>query len=101
MFNAFCHFGNWGSLGNFGTWGSFGNLGIWGWVGMILNLIFWVSWLAGLALLAVLLIRRSRVSPATVPHAAEQPSAREILQAQYARGEITRDEYELRKQDIR
>lgn len=69
------------------------------WAGMILNLIFWVGWFAGLALLVVLLIRRTRVSPATIPQAAEQPSARELLQAQYARGEISRDEYELRKQD--
>jgi putative membrane protein len=92
MFNGFCHFGN---------WGSFGNVGIWGWAGMILNLVFWVSWLAGLALLVVLLIRRARVSQATVPQPAGRPSAKEILQAQYARGEITREEYELRKQDIR
>ena len=100
MFNGFCHLGNWGSLGNFGTWGSFGNLSIWGWAGMILSLIFWVSALAGLALLVVLVIRRTRLSPATVAQAAGQPAAKEILQAQYARGEITRDEYELRKQDI-
>jgi uncharacterized membrane protein len=91
MFNGFCHFGNWGSLGNFG---------IWGWVGMIVNLIFWVGWLAGLALLVVLLIRRARMSPATIPQVTGQPSE-EILQAQYARGEITREEYELRKQDLR
>jgi hypothetical protein len=61
MFNGFCHFGNWGSRGNFG---------IWGWVGMILNLIFWVGWLAALVLWVVLLIRRARMSPATIPQVA-------------------------------
>ena len=37
--------------------------------------------------------------PARVPAATGQPTAKEILQAQYARGDITREEYELRKQD--
>jgi uncharacterized membrane protein len=34
------------------------------------------------------------------PHATEQPSAKEILQARYARGEISREQYERKKQDI-
>jgi len=91
MFNGLCHSGNWGSLGN---------MGVWGWVGLILNLVFWVGLLAGLILLVVRARRRARVPTATVPYAAEQPTAKEILQAQYARGEITREQYELRKQDI-
>jgi hypothetical protein len=31
---------------------------------------------------------------------AGQPTLREILQAQYARGEITREQYELGKHDV-
>ena len=85
MFNGFCHVGNWGSLGNFG---------VWGWVGFILNLVLWMGLLAGLTLLAVRAMRHARV-PATTG----QPNEKEILQAQYARGEITRDEYESRNQD--
>lgn len=91
MFNGLCHTGNWGSLGS---------LGVWGWIGLILNLIFWIGLLAGLTLLVVRAVRRARVATATVPYATGQPTAKEILQAQYARGEITREEYELRKQDI-
>ena len=85
MINGFCHFGNWGSLGNFG---------VWGWVGFILNLALWFGLLVGLILLAVWAMRRARV-PATTG----LPTAKEVLQAQYARGEITRDEYESRKQE--
>jgi len=70
-------------------------LGIWGWIGLILNLVFWVGLLAGLTLLAVRAMRRVRI-----PASTEQPTAKEILQAQYARGEITREGYELKKQDI-
>ena len=83
-----------------GTWGSLGNLGVWGGIGLILNLVFWVGLLAALTLMVVWAIRRARVPAAAVPNATGQPSAKEILQAQYARGEITREQYELRKQDI-
>jgi uncharacterized membrane protein len=91
MFNGLCHTG---------TWGSVGNMGVWGWVGLILNLVFWVGLFAGLILLAVRAMKRARVPTATVPYATGQPTLKEILQAQYARGEITREQYELRKQDI-
>jgi len=91
MFNGFCHFSNWGSLGNFG---------VWGWVGLILNLVLWVGLLAGLILLVIWAIRQGQVSTAVVPHATGQPNAKEILQVQYARGDITREEYELRKRAI-
>lgn len=91
MFNGFCYSGNWGSLGNFNVLGG---------IGLILGLVFWVGLIAALTLLVVLAIRRARVSTAAGPYASGQPMAREILQAQYARGEITREQYELKKQDI-
>jgi uncharacterized membrane protein len=90
MFNGLCHTG---------TGGSLGNMGVWGWVGLILNLVFWVGLLVGLILLAVRAMKRARVPAATGPHATGQPTPKETLQAQYARGEITREQYELRKQD--
>ncbi|HLO30023.1 MAG TPA: SHOCT domain-containing protein [Anaerolineales bacterium] len=40
-----------------------------------------------------------KVQPPTVLYATGQPTAKKILQAQYARGEISREEYEFRKQD--
>ena len=93
MLNGFCHFGNWGSLGAFGTWG---------WVAIILQLIFWLAFIAGIVLLIVFVIRRSgRRSTSVSSYAiSSHPSAKEILQARFARGEITREQYELMKQDI-
>jgi len=82
------------------TWGFLGTFDVWGWIGLILNLVFWFALLAGLTLLVVLAIRRARVPVATVHYATGQPTAKEILQAQYARGEITREQYELKKQVI-
>ena len=91
MSSLLCHSGTWGALGNFGVWGG---------IGLILNLVFWVGLIAGLILLVVWAIRRARVPAAAVPSTNGQPTAKEILQAQYARGEITREQYELRKQDV-
>ena len=85
MVNELCHTG---------TWGSLENMGVWGWVGLSLNLIFWIGLLAGLTLMVVRAVKSARV-----PHDTGQPTAKEILRAQYARGQITREEYELKKQD--
>ena len=66
--------------------------------GLLLMLLFW----GALILLAVWLVRAlfhgSDRSP-TAP-AGRIKSAREILDERYARGEITREQYEIMKQDI-
>ena len=73
---------------------------------MILNLVIWGGLIAALVVLVVWAVRRARIPAATVspaggqPTAGRQQTAREILQAQYARGEITREQYELKKQVI-
>lgn len=93
MFNGFCHFGN---------WGSFGNLGAWGWVAMILQMVLWLGLIAGVVLLIVWAIRRSeRTTPYMSSYAISgQPSAKDILQARYARGEITREQYQQMFNDL-
>lgn len=57
MFNGICHFGNWGSLGNYGAWG---------WLGMTLNMVFWLGLLVGLSALVVWAIRRVQIPGATI-----------------------------------
>jgi uncharacterized membrane protein len=91
MYNEICHTG---------SLGSFTDLGSAGWTGLIVDLVLGVALIAGLALLVVLIIRHTRVPATAVSQPGEQPTAKEILQAQYARGEITREQYELKKQDI-
>lgn len=97
MTNLFCHSGNLASLGN---------LGAWGWIGLILNLVFWFGLIVAMIHLVVWAIRRARVPAGRVASATGQPTAggkntaREILQARYARGEVTREQYEQLKQDI-
>lgn len=69
-----------------------------GLIGIFLMLAFWV----GLVFLAVWLVKsifgdKQGSQPPTGGH---RNSAREILDQRYARGEITREQYELMKGDL-
>jgi putative membrane protein len=72
-------------------WGGYGGFGSYGWIGMIINLVITVVVIVGI----FWLIRRalSMGQFSSGPASAVQ-SAREILQTRYARGEITREQYQ-------
>ena len=93
MFNGLCHFGSWGNLGAFGTWG---------WVAMIIPMVLWIGLIAGIALLVIWAIRRSSQASRTASTYAisGQTIAKDILQARYARGEITREQYQQMLDDL-
>lgn len=91
MIDKICSSDGWRFLGNFDAWDLIG----WG-----LTMIAWVGLLVALALLVAWVIRRAGVTGGTVPYTTAQPGAREILQARYARGEITREEFHDMKQVI-
>lgn len=78
-----------GMLGGFGGFGSFGL------IGMILNLVITIGVIVGIVWLVTWLVRRvgSNGQVAFDPAVTAQ-SPREILQARYARGEITREQYQ-------
>ena len=75
----------------------YGGFGGFGWIGMILNLVITIGVIIGLVLLVVWLIRKfspggiGQIDSASHPKAHTSP--REILQARYASGEITREQY--------
>ena len=71
----------------FGMMGFFG-----GWIGMLFNLAI----LVGIVLLIVWAVKRFTGGAST----ASVQTPREILQARYARGEITRDQYQQILQDL-
>lgn len=93
MFNGLCHFGNWGSIGNIGAGG---------WIAMILQMVLWLGLIAGIVLLIVWAVRRgNQATPSTFGYAISgQPTAKDILQARYARGEITREQYQQMLNDL-
>ena len=67
-------------------------------VGLLLMLLFWAVLIAGAVWLAkVVFVGRERP---TVAPGAPGPNPREVLDQRYARGEITREEYELIRADL-
>ncbi len=80
-----------GMMGGYG----FGTFGL---IGMILNLIITVGLIVGIVLLVVWLVRRlgAEGGALSLSHKPGQAafSPREILQTRYARGEITREQYQ-------
>lgn len=78
-----------------------GGFGGYGWIGMILNLVITLGVIIGLVLLVVWAVRRTSTNNA-------QPgsqnligqSARDIAQARYAKGEISREEYQQILSDL-
>lgn len=73
--------------------------GWWG-IGMgILMLLFWALIIGGVVLLILWIVRQER--PATSGSRAGGERALDILRERYARGELTREEYEQMRQDLR
>ncbi|GAB4534912.1 MAG: hypothetical protein Fur0018_24970 [Anaerolineales bacterium] len=74
--------------------GMMGGYGGFGWIGMILNLVFTVVVIIGIVWLVIWAVRRAgNGTPVSFGQSGAAPSPKEILQARYARGEISRDEY--------
>ena len=66
-----------------------------GWIGMILHLVISIALIIGFVVLVVWAVRRlSGNAPQTSSPAPAGQPARDIAQARYARGEISREEYQ-------
>lgn len=73
----------------------FGGFGSFGWIGMILGLIITLGVIIGLILLIVWAVRRVSGNNAQAgTQNLSQQTGRDIAQARYARGEISREEYQ-------
>ncbi|MCQ3978156.1 MAG: hypothetical protein DPW09_32420 [Anaerolineae bacterium] len=80
--------------------GGFGSFGL---MGGLIGLLFNIAVLVGIVLLvvwAVQKVSRSTHSGASTTAPSQVLSAREILDIRYARGELTREEYQTRLSDI-
>ncbi len=83
-------------MGGFGM-GDFGTLG---WLGMILNWVIGIGLIVGVVLLVVWLVKRTDTNGQAAKTAPTTASSREIAQIRYARGEITREQYQQMLADL-
>ena len=87
-------------------WGGCCGFGSFGWIGWIINIVLTVGILIGLVLLVIWAVRRFTNSQSgsylsSGRSDSGMATAREILQTRYARGEISREEYQQMLEDIR
>ena len=69
-----------------------GGMGIW----MFLGMVFWILLIVGIVLLVVWVVQKAMGGGA----GRLEESALEILKKRYARGEISKEEYEEKKRDL-
>jgi putative membrane protein len=86
----------------------FGGFGGFGWIGSIIGLVIMIAIVVALIMLTIYAIRgltRSRSGQNVIPQgpAGVPPlqTPKEILQARYARGEITREQYLAMLEDLK
>lgn len=66
-----------------------------GWLMMLFMMLFWLILIVGLVILIIWAVRRTQG-----PGGVSEDTALDTLNKRYARGEISREEYERMKQEI-
>jgi putative membrane protein len=74
-------------------WGYYGM----GWIGMIIMIAFWVAVIVGIVFLIRWIIHSTGSS---IRKGDPEDSPLEILRRRYARGEIQKEEFEIKKKDL-
>ncbi len=82
-------------MGGYSPWGMMGGFGLWGGITMLL---FWVLIVGGVVALVVWLVGLSK--PGTTITRGQSDAALEILKVRYAKGEITKEQFETMKRDL-
>lgn len=91
-------------------WGPGNHMGAAGWVGVALMILFWMAVIVGIVYLIRYLVMRSSAgtsrespewrAPGGPAAGDERPTALQILEERYAKGEIDREEFLQRKNDL-
>ncbi len=85
-----------------GCCGGWGGFGAYGWLGLIFNLLIIIAviWLVVWAIRRLSAAGGTSARNGSFADGPNGPSPREILQARYARGEITREQYREMLDDL-
>lgn len=99
---GFGGFGMGGMMGGYGGYGGMmGGYGAQGFgfnpIGAIISLVFWALIIGGIVLLVIWLVRNAGRTWLT---ASTGESPLDILKARYAKGEITKDQFDAIKRDV-
>jgi putative membrane protein len=86
-------YGGWGMGPGMMGWGYYGM----GWIGMIIMIAFWVAVIVGIVFLIRWIIHSTGSS---IRKGDPEDSPLEILRRRYARGEIQKEEFEIKKKDL-
>ena len=82
-----------------------GSFGTFGWIGAILNLVIMVGVIIGIVLLVIWFVRRmGQTESATISSrgsALDSLDPQDVLKVRYARGEITREQYQQISTDLK
>ncbi len=73
--------------------------GQYGWIGMLIGTVIWLLVIGGLVWFVIWAIRRSN-GGGFQSNPPSSPSAKEIVQLRYARGEINREQYQQLLEDL-
>lgn len=84
-----------------GGGGMMGGFGSFGWVGWIINLVITIGVIVGVVLLVMWLVRQfANGSSKTNLAGPQQDTPLDIAQSRYARGDITREEFQQISNDL-
>lgn len=83
--------GGWQGYGGYGMMGGYGGM----WFMPVLMIVFW-----GLVIWGIVALVRGVASPSNTVSSNQSDSALEILRKRYARGEVSKEEFEEKKKDI-
>lgn len=85
-------------------WGNGGDMGAAGWIGMIFMILFWIAVVVGIVYLIRYLVSRPSADgwrePPGPSVGQEKPDALRTLEDRYAKGDIGREEFIQRRDDL-